>query len=536
MKALSHLVIISLFCIGNSFAQQKLSSTIKAVTVFQNNAEITRTTSYTSEKGRQEILLTGISTAIIPSSIQVQIKDANIQVLSAKYERDYLGKKEDSPKVAALKNDLETANDALRALEDQKSSLTGMLNILEKNQDLGGASGSFSPEQVIALSQSYEKKFLEIKSRERALHKNITSSKKQISALQKQLQEEQAQTFKAIGSIVLVTNAKNTSATTIEAKYIVSNAGWRPQYDIRSEGIQSNAVLNYAAKIYQGTNVDWEDVDITVSTGNPSQNNNRPILNPLYTDIQQEQQIRRKAEVMYRANMAMEQKAIRMDDKAEEVIEEDMDYRATVQENQMRVDFKIPNKQSIQSDYKENIVALNEYTLDTEYIYHTVPKLDTGAYLLAKIGNWSQYNLLQGEANIFFEGGFVGTSSLNPQVSSDKLLVSMGKDNSIVVARKNSTDYTATKFIGSNKKETIAYNYTVKNKKNTPITIEILDQIPISKNSDIQVELLEYSGAEYTKKNGKLLWTLSIPAQKSQNKQLQYSVKYPKNKSITGGK
>ncbi len=210
------------------------------------------------------------------------------------------------------------------------------------------------------------------------------------------------------------------------------------------------------------------------------------------------------------------------------------DNPSSISENQLTVDFDILTKRSITSDGKENLVALQTFNLKTDYIYHTVPKLDSGAFLLAKITDWSQYNLIAGQANIFFEGAFVGTSHINPEVTAKELFISMGRDNSIVVERIPVKKYTSSKFIGSNKKETFGYEIVVKNKKGTPITIEILDQIPVSQNKDVLVTLNSSQNAEYTENIGKLLWTLDLKPRETIIETFRYTVKYPKSQSVYG--
>ena len=208
--------------------------------------------------------------------------------------------------------------------------------------------------------------------------------------------------------------------------------------------------------------------------------------------------------------------------------------RATVSENQLSIDFNISGKQTILSDGKENLVALKNYDMTTEYIYHTVPKLDKGVFLIARISDWTNYNLIPGKANIFFEGAFVGTSEINPAVTADSLMISMGLDNSIVVERTPIKEFTSSKFIGSNTKQSFGYELVVKNKKSVPIKIEILDQIPVSQEKGIQVELEEKGSAEYTSDIGRLLWTLDVSGGQSKKERFIYSVKYSKQSKVTG--
>ncbi|GEQ85845.1 membrane protein [Patiriisocius marinistellae] len=512
----------------SALAQTEVASKIEAVKIFTNNAQVTRDASFITTLGKQEVVLTGISTTINPSSLQVLFDNTNTLLLSAKYENNYLNSKINNPEIEGLKTELETINDDLEWLSHQRTSLQGMLQILEKNQDLGSGTSSFTPQQVLELSNVYRTKFLQIKEEMRALDKKEKPLREKASKLKGQLAELNAKFNVPSGNIVLQIESKKAERINLDCKYIVNNVGWSPIYDLRSGGIIENVNLTYKASIYQNTGLDWDNVDLTISTGNPSQNNNRPILSPLYASIY-EQQMRREYDAVMEEvevssmNMAYKQSA-------------DGVNPTSVSENQLTIDFKILTKQSIASDGKENLVGLQTFELDTEYVYHTVPKLDRSAYLLAKITDWSQYNLVAGKANIFFEGAFVGTSNINPKVTAKELLISMGVDNSIVVERTPIKEYTSSKFIGSNKKETIGYEITVKNKKATPIKIEILDQIPVSQNKKIEVEIEDNGGAVYTEDIGKLLWTINLQARETVVKKFMYSVKYPKDSGVIGVK
>jgi hypothetical protein len=76
------------------------------------------------------------------------------------------------------------------------------------------------------------------------------------------------------------------------------------------------------------------------------------------------------------------------------------------------------------------------------------------------------------------------------------------------------------------------YEIIIRNNKTTAIDIEILDQVPISKRTEIEVELIDKQGAEYTEEYGKLMWNYSIKPNESQKIRLSYSVKYPKGKVV----
>jgi hypothetical protein len=72
----------------------------------------------------------------------------------------------------------------------------------------------------------------------------------------------------------------------------------------------------------------------------------------------------------------------------------------------------------------------------------------------------------------------------------------------------------------------------VKNNKSVPIKVEILDQVPVSKQKDIVVELEEKDGATFNEDFGKLKWELEIPANQNKRVRFTYSMKYPKDKNV----
>ncbi len=523
-------LLLILFITIKGFGQQAVPSKIKTVKVYRQNAQISRSANLSLKPGRQNIVLTGISTSIDPASLQVKVSNAKqVGLLSAKYERNYLLPKKQNPKVVALQKSLDKLNKELSWIAEQKQVLKGMADILNKNQDLGGKTG-FTPTQVIALTTAYKNKMLEIKKEDMKLSSQEKVKREAYNKIEQQLQELNANKNKPSGNIVLQFDVVATSNIKLQCQYLVSNAGWHPTYDLRSKGIQKNVKLYYKAKVYQQTGQDWKNVKLSISTGNPARNNNRPILTPLYAHFGYAyKSLSQPARGATTNMMAVDKK-----EKVSEDYEEAYRYNAQKSENQLNVVYKITNKQDIISDGKPNLVALKTYEMPTKYIYHSVPKLDQSAFLLAKISQWSKYNLISGQANIFFEGAYVGKTNINAGVTTDTLLVSMGRDANIVVKRRTIDKYTKTQFLSNDKKVRFGYEISIKNKKSTPIDIEVLDQIPVSQNSKIKITLEESDGAGYNEKIGKLLWKLKILPGKSKKVHFVYTVKYPKKKVVTG--
>lgn len=201
-------------------------------------------------------------------------------------------------------------------------------------------------------------------------------------------------------------------------------------------------------------------------------------------------------------------------------------------ENQTTVNFEVDLPYTILSDNKNYSVNMVNYNLPADYQYYSVPKIENDAFLIASIKNWEQYNLLEGEANIFFEGTYVGKTLLDVRYASDSLQISLGRDKNVVVSRKKVSDYSSKKFIGSKKEENRDWHITVKNNKSQTINMLVMDQIPISNSDEIKVEIIELSKGKLDTNTGEIRWEFELQANKSKDIDLNYAVKYPKNKNL----
>ncbi|WP_316772794.1 mucoidy inhibitor MuiA family protein [Pedobacter frigiditerrae] len=201
-------------------------------------------------------------------------------------------------------------------------------------------------------------------------------------------------------------------------------------------------------------------------------------------------------------------------------------------EKQTNVVFDIKNPYTILSDGKQFAVEIGDYDFKADYEYYSAPKLSEEAFLTAKINGFSEANLISGEANIFFEGTYLGKTLLDVQNSSDTLTLSLGTDKNVIIKREKQKDFNERQFIGSSQKDSRSFIIDIKNRKSQAINLIIEDQLPISTNGDITVERQEISKARYDETNGKLTWQMLLQPNEQKKLALKYQVKYPKNKPI----
>lgn len=209
-----------------------------------------------------------------------------------------------------------------------------------------------------------------------------------------------------------------------------------------------------------------------------------------------------------------------------------MDNHTSITEDQLNITFDIDIPYTILSNGKQHSVALKDTQLPATYSYITTPKLDNSAYLIAKVKNYGDYNILPGEANVIFEGMYVGKTYVNANANEDDLRLSLGKDQNIVVSRTLINDKSGTKTLSSRKVQDFVYEISVRNNKKEAITLIVEDQIPVSSNTDIEITLTDKGGANLNTEKGKLNWELNVKPNETKKIRFGYQVKSAKDKNL----
>lgn len=534
----------------------KVTSEITAATVYRNNAKITRKATVNLAEGTSEIVLSNLSSDVDVNSLQVNMNN-NVILLSATYQINYLEPQIDQEESKSLNDSISAIDYELRWIDNQKEVFQEAEELIDENREIYSDEYDVQVAELRKLSDLYQEKVLAIRKKLLDLDKKRTELQKKRNLWYLQFQQVSGGgERKSTGEIVLQLSTEKATTTDIEFSYVVSQAGWTPLYDLRSDGLDQPIALTYKANVYQNTGYDWKDIALAISTGNPNRDNSRPILYPsyvnFYTPSSRSSAIEKEEETKYNSMSMMRggsEPIVYSDDGVqmmsganmrndvqpileEEVTDEEMDILLSVDANQLNVEFVIETPYRIPSDGKKHLVNIKTDEVATTYTYHTVPKLQKAAFLLAQITNWGELNLLKGKANLFFEGAYIGQADINPQTIADTLLLSLGRDDNFAIKRTILKDLNTKKVFGKNQMETKAYEIIVRNNKTTAVNIEVLDQIPLSKNGEIDVKLIEAKGAAYTEDYGKVFWKFPLKAGATKRLKLIYQIKYPKNKVI----
>ena len=127
----------------------------------------------------------------------------------------------------------------------------------------------------------------------------------------------------------------------------------------------------------------------------------------------------------------------------------------------------------------------------------------------------------------------MGTTFINPNATEDTMSLILGIDKSIVIERKKIKDFSRNAMLGGKKRVDMGIQITVKNKKSLDIDLMLEDQVPISSDENIEINIKEISGAKREEDTGKLTWRESIPKGETKVYKIKYEVKYPKSKPLS---
>ena len=521
--------------------EKPVKSDIKEVTVYLSGAQITSEAAVNLSPGTTNVIFTDITQYISnDNNIQVKAAGGELTILSVVRKLNYLNNDKNLPK------EIRAFQDSLDAMADRKSLFNSMIAIytqeeqmLKANQSIGGNNTGVSVIELEKAANLLRNRLMELLNKKTELQKKLKKIDEQFSSLQQQVNELNTQQNKITSEITVSVSCKTNVNAKIFVSYMVNTAGWEPYYDIRAENTDKPIKLEYKAHVWQNTGYDWDNVKLSLSTGNPSQSATQPKLTTWwvnatepyqysydskskgygYTNMQQ-YSAPSKIDVMGRGQAALEEIAITTSS------------YTTVTESQTTTSFDINIPYTVPSDNKQYSVAVQDYNIPALYKYFSVPKIDKDAFLIARITAWEQYNLMSANANIYYEGMFIGTSYINTRNTSDTLDISLGRDKNVLVTRVKLQDFCEKKVIGSTKKETYTFEITVRNNKKQNIEMMLEDQIPITQNKEVEVELIESSSTTYDDKVGKLSWPVKLTPGETKKIKLSYSVKYPKDKVI----
>lgn len=682
MKKIVLLLFLAPFFVFSK--EEKVPSKIKEVTVYLSGAQITRTATCQLQEGANKVIFSGLSHKIDESSIQISGLGA-VSILSIVYNINYLEKSESNPKVREWENEVDRLEQEISFLKNTIAGLEEEEKVITSNRVVNGNDQVLDLERIKQIGTYYRERITEIKNEIFKTMLKINQLNLEIGDFKKQLAEAKSAPEEPQGEITITFDAPIATNLNATLTYLVEDAGWVPNYDIKSSGLNAPINLAYKANVYQKTGQDWHNVKVVLSTGNPNFNIAKPNMETKYLNFVSSYQKRysptaKKKGYAYNPNvkkvvgtitdasgaplpganviikgtttgtqtdfdgnysldvpfgqeltfsyigmhsqelpiyasiinLSLEEDVQMLEEvvtvgyatgavasvSPERIlngrttgvsirgnsssynheplyiidgipvagfVEGDLDAneiqdievlkgvnataiygnqgqngvvvittkKSHAREGATKTEFTIKKPYTISSDGDITAIEVNSFKIDAKYEYFAAPLINENVFLTASFTNWEKHQLLPGEANIYFEGTYAGKTVLDPYTTKKEIVLSLGIDNNVSVKREQDRNFKSKSFTGNNRIVDRTYILEVKNNKNVPIQLKLMDRIPISQNKEIKVDDIIINNAVYDDQKGLLTWRMELPTQKTQIEQFSFKVKYPKGRYIS---
>lgn len=571
-----------------------VSSVLKSAIVYRSGAELFHIAKVTLGQGNNEFIIEGISNNIELNSVRVSSDNNGLAIMSVEFGKSFK-EEDDSPYIRSLKDSIETAEKDLALVQAGINTVKDLQAVLTANKSIAGTQTGVSVAELTKMMDYYRSKATELQRESIQLKEKESKVIKLIARLENQVEEAKKKNISTAGQLMFQAFSPVSGTYTLNISYITPFAAWNPAYDLRVENISKPVNIGFKAKVTQSTGIDWKNVKLVLATSMPNMNAVAPELQSwllTYQDIRSRltgkvsgiqirgissvnsaqqleevvvagygraKQDKDEPDPVYVVNgyivsndeyaklnkNAIKSVSIMKPSEAGAIygsraaggatviqLKEGLQDYVSETDNQLNVTYEIDLPYDVPTNGKEQVVNLKDRTAPAIYKYFAAPVKDKDAYLLGCIADWEGLQLLPGEANIIFEGTYVGKTMLNPGSTNDTLNLTLGKDRRVVITREKLKDFSSVKFMGAKKLQTLTYEITVKNNKKEAIQMQVKDLFPIPTDKEIEVELLEFSGADVDKEKSFLTWNLELKPGESRKLRMSYSVKYPKDKIL----
>ena len=517
------------------FPQKTIDYVITNADVYLSGAKIHSQSKVQLEAGTHTIFIKNITDVLVEGTLQAKVSDG-ANIVSINTSRNFLASSELTKREKELIDAQKkfTHQQRLFEIDLQMNQEENNLVISLINSDANNKEKTkYTVEELQNISKFYAAKVSELKKKRYEIEQEMEKVQVELRKVNAQLQEEKTVKNKNNQQVELVVHVASAGTKTIELSYFVSNCGWVPQYDIKAENKDNPLEIIYKASVWQLTGVDWEQTVITLMTNQPAQDQNRPILSPLYVDATPPMAILPSRQLYAKSESKIsEEVQLNMLDMS--ITEDSYDFTnyAQIVTTDINITYKIAGKQNISGNGKAKILTMDTKKYPSRFVYHAVPKLNEQVYLLSYISDWHKLNLLDGKAAIYLQDAFIGHISINSRFAGEEYPLSFGIDNRISIKRVKQQDFSSESKLSSEKKEKLMYEFILRNNLAMDIEVEVLDQVPISKNKNVKVILEDKGNAEYTENIGLIKWMIPIGAGKSNSVKLSYELRYPKDNTL----
>ena len=521
-------------------------SAVDAVTVYPDGASVTRVLTLDLPAGDNTAVLKDFPLSLDPSSLRVEGEAGG---------KLTIGSIDARPPRAAPPVNLPELDKRIEALKDERANLQGAIDAATARRKFAERFADTSPAGIGDKGEA--RPIAEWRTAFAAVGEEIASADTAIrDAGRKQrdldreiarLESDRSAKPPARLEVRIDLAAAAATRTTLKVTYSVRNARWTPIYDARLDtGARDRKPaleLVRRAEITQSTGEDWSNVALGVSTVRLSRGGSAPELNTLIVQYPQPMrpmaggsvsELARPAPMLRSAPSNSAAKAA----DAQEVRERADEQQAVAEVGDFQATFKIPGRVSVGASEGAKSLRIASAVIAPDLTIRATPVIDPTAFLEASFKQAEDAPLLPGRVAIYRDGTFVGRAKIAPAGKDETVRLGFGADDKIKIERSvlKRNEGSAGLIVTTSKTDERAFKTTVRNGHDFPIRVAIVDQLPVSENEDIVVEMLPSStpptATNLRDRRGVLEWAYEAKAGEVKDINFAWRVRWPKDKGV----
>ncbi|AXH90403.1 mucoidy inhibitor MuiA family protein [Micromonospora aurantiaca] len=424
------------------------------------------------------------------------------------------------------------------AIEDQRGEfLTRLAERAGGTYARALAAGDAAPADVAAFTDSVAGQLAESRARRRGLARRRIELAEELAAVDRELDAARGKREPdRLAAEVSVSVEADETEVELELTYLVDGARWTPSYDLRL--VEDTMTVTWFGLVSQGTGEDWPECELQLSTARPAAASGVPELSPWYLDRFRRQPPMAVSAASFGgvvpppapgAAPAGRPRAARA---AAPAVRESV---AEVEQGVTAATYRPARPVAVPADGSAHRVTIAVLELPARLDHVSVPVRAAEAHLRATVRNTSDHTLLPGPASVFHGADFVAATRLKTWAPGEETELALGVDDRLRVERKLSRRTESKATLGSTRRREVEYRITVANHTPRPATVEVQDQLPVSRDEAVVVRetALTPPPAERTEL-GELTWRLSLAPGESGEIALGFRVELAKGVELTG--
>jgi uncharacterized protein (TIGR02231 family) len=537
----SLVAIAALAAMPAQAAELAATSAVDAVTVYPDGASVTRLITLDLPSGDSTLVAKDFPLALDPSSLRVEGE------AGAKFT---IGAIDTRPPRAAPPVNLPELDKRIEALKDERANLGGAIHAATARRKFAERFAEASP---AGLGEKGEARPLaewraafaavaeEVASADAAI-RDAERKQRDIEREIARLEADRATKPPNKLEVRIDLTAATAARATLRVTYAVRQARWAPLYDARldtgSKDRKPGLELVRRAEITQATGEDWSNVALAVSTVRTARGGSAPELNslivrypqpprPLAGGVVSDAAKPRSMQAPMPAPMAAEALARRADEQ-----------EAAVEVGGFQVTFRIPGRVSLGASEGAKSLRVSTATIAPDLAVRSAPVRDPSAFLEARFVQSEDAPLLPGRVSIYRDGVFVGRGHMTSASKGEPVRLGFGADDKVKIERTvvKRNEGSAGLIVTTSKTDERSFKTTVRNGHDFPIRIAIEDQLPVSENEEIQVEMLPSTtpptATNVRDKRGVLEWAFEARPGEVKDIAFAWRVRWPKDKAV----